>query len=445
MKRNSLILSAILSLANFLFVSPCFAQLTSKGKEQIVSYSGNTAAILNNKPVNPNLLTNTGTNTFIMNVNPPANAVRIYVSNETANACNNLTLSIASTGNNFFNSFNSFTFAWQTVQVAGTGAFAASQALTLPANGTVAITSQPIIGNKIAIFLVLSAGCATTNVDMQAVFGSFSPPNSFVQGPVAPGASYTGFNPVVIGGVDLSGNVQNLTAYTPAGSGNAGPGLGIGEGNAPLPLANNNASTRTDWPNGQTNGGPLAVGLMGVAPALSGWTIIPVMTNSTTAVCNTTSFGCPGLYVADAGLVTFSSQSVGSGTNTFLLAQDDLANGSVVQTCRIDASITNTAGTTPTLDLYIQDSPNNTNWTDRVHFPQVTTGTQRLWTTLSGSQPQSSNSAAVNTLQAITTYTDATLAANTVLQGSIGKYIRMKTVAAGTSPAYTVRVDLNCK
>ena len=187
------------------------AQLTQQGNEtRITGCTGSSCTLVTpNLAVNPNLLVSTGTNTFLLGVAPSNNAARIYITNDTANSCANLTVTIASTGNSAVTSFNNSPQAWQAISVqSGTGSFASSAAITLPASGTVAITSKPIVGTQVAIFVVLSSGCNTTNVDMQVVFGQFSVQTGAVQGVVAVGGAASGENPVFIGYKDaVTGNI----------------------------------------------------------------------------------------------------------------------------------------------------------------------------------------------------------------------------------------------
>jgi hypothetical protein len=105
-------------------------------------------------------------------------------------------------------------------------------------------------------------------------------------------------------------------------------------------------------------------------------------------------------------------------------------------------SVTAQAGTTPTLDVYIQqeipivastdlrgDVPTGTSvWDDVIHFTQVTTATGTWVASLVGG---SSVAAPIK---------DGTLAAATVRVGPIGSNWRVKYVTAGTTPQYTFAV-----
>lgn len=427
-----------LLLLFLLTTSPAFAQLTAQGNEQVITYSGSTAFVVTNFPV-ANMTSPSGTNTFIMNVNPPPNSVRVYVSNDTATPCNNLTVSIASTGNTQLNSFNSNVGAWQSIQVQqGTSGFANSQTLTLPASGTVAVTSQPIIGSKIALFIVLGAACGGVNIDVQAVFGQFTSPASQVQGTVAQGANGAGINPLVCGGLDTGNLVRPCSMYNSASSTiNEGYGLGIG-------MAANNTIfgfTGTVFPKNQGSGA-LGVALYATQAASGSNSVTLRSSNGTNTSCGfsgTTSESCNGLLVADVGYINnIGTQSITS-TGTFSLGRYDGGFGSEAQFCRFDFGTTGGSGTTPTLDVYIQDSPDGVNFTDRIHFAQVTTtgSPTRAWATLDAAQGTATP----------TLYTNQTLAANTIVNGAIASQFRVAFVVGGTgSPTWNgVNVWMNCK
>lgn len=105
-------------------------------------------------------------------------------------------------------------------------------------------------------------------------------------------------------------------------------------------------------------------------------------------------------------------------------------------------SVSAQSGTTPTLDVYIQQElpiagasdkwgqvPSGTSvWNDVVHFTQVTTSTGTWFASVTG------GSNATGPIK------DAALAAATVVSGPIGSNWRVKYVTAGTSPQYTFSV-----
>jgi hypothetical protein len=175
--KNKLLRNALwgaLLAASLLVPRGTLAQIASTGNEINVSYGGYTAVVLQNSPVNPILLSSGGTNEFIINISPNPNVTaRVYITNQTANACNNLTISFASSANSQISSFNQFPQDWLQVPiVTSQGAQVNSLPLALAANQSITITTLPIFGNKLVIFLPLSSGCATTNIDMQVILSN---------------------------------------------------------------------------------------------------------------------------------------------------------------------------------------------------------------------------------------------------------------------------------
>lgn len=102
-------------------------------------------------------------------------------------------------------------------------------------------------------------------------------------------------------------------------------------------------------------------------------------------------------------------------------------------------NVTAQSGTTPTLDLYIQQElpvtagtdavggvPSGTSiWNDFVHFTQVTTSIGAWFASVTGGS------------NATGPQKDGTLAAATVISGPIGSRWQVKEIVGGTSPSYT--------
>lgn len=422
----------------------CRAQLTTTGGEINVPYSGTTATVLVANTPSANLNITSGTNTFLLAVNPVQNAVRLYVQNDTANSCANLQISFAATGNQNATSFNNQIAAWQAVQYQiGTGGFgSAAQTFTLPASGTVSITTAPVIGSRLAINLVLTpaSSCATTNLEAQAVFGQFTPTQSSVQGIFASGVASASAAPVIVGGTDQFGFARQVSIWN-NGSANGfqigGTGAGAGSTYAGLAVG----------PAGSNNG-PLQVvpflytaGRSGTEQAITG-----PGSGANLYPCNTNAQSCMGIYTTDTGYMFSNNFAISTaGTSTRTLGSVDAAGGAAVQTCRVEFTATNTAGTTPTLDAYFQDSIDGTTYSDRVHFPQCTTGTCKFWTTLSGNQPSAVLSGTTNTATPIITPQSNSLAVNTVVQGALGEKFQFSFVTTGTTPTYSGNIYINCK
>lgn len=424
------VLPFVLTLAGLLCPASLYAQLSFQGQEQVVSYSGSTAFILTQVPVNPNLLVNTGTNTFILAVNPPSNSARIYITNDTSNACAaGLTLSLASTGNSGINSFNGNINAFQQVQLTSPlGVFSTTSSINLPANGTIATTSVPIIGSRIAIFLVLSSGCAGTTVDMQVVFGTFTPLVSAVQGVVAPGAPLGTINPLAIGGKSQAGNTSGMysvaqTTDTQGTSYNSMPIGGISNVNA------QGTYNGVTLPKDTTQGPLLAVldepdNVTGVVHPLA----------VSTAVINTANSNAPGLFTTNtgyhkaqvAGPLTVTAQTFGLVTPPGFGAYSS---------CYITLQVVGVTGTSPTMDVYFQTSSiDNTTFTDRIHFAQFTLSGGTQYAGISG----------ISTGITPANVQDRVLAAGTKIDGPIPAYMRFIVVITGTSPSFPITYGLDC-
>lgn len=158
--------------------SPAFGQLVSTGNEQVVQFlSPPSVNLLSNSPVNPNLLSGTGTNEFILSTQGLPNSVAsVFITNDTANPCNNLTISFGTTGANI-TSFNNSPGFWQPLgfqptQATAAGFVSSSGAITLPANATVKITTLTIAAKSLMIQLPLSSACPTTNIDVNIFFSN---------------------------------------------------------------------------------------------------------------------------------------------------------------------------------------------------------------------------------------------------------------------------------
>jgi hypothetical protein len=169
-------------LALLLVAVPASAQLVSTGGETTVFFSPPAAQVLTNSPVNPNLLVNAGNNEFIFDTHSIPNAIaNVYVTNDTANPCNNLTVTFAASGAPV-NSFNTSPGFWQTVPIipsaAGASFVSSTGAITLSANATVKITTVPLSGTRMVMFLPLSSACNTTTIDVNVFFSSPTVSNS---------------------------------------------------------------------------------------------------------------------------------------------------------------------------------------------------------------------------------------------------------------------------
>ena len=206
-----------------LLASLANAQGTVQGQEQVLTYSGTNISIVPPNTPALNFQVN-GTNTFIIPVQPTV-SLRIYVTNNTANACNGaFTIQMFAATDNQTNSFNNALANWQTVALQSpsvAGSLVPSVSFNIPASGAVYISSTAISAPKIAVQLVnTTALCSTTNLEVTGVVTSVSVTSplvstttnnptagtGFVQGvqPVASNANVV--NPIPIAGAQLASN-----------------------------------------------------------------------------------------------------------------------------------------------------------------------------------------------------------------------------------------------
>jgi len=111
-----------------------------------------------------------------------------------------------------------------------------------------------------------------------------------------------------------------------------------------------------------------------------------------------------------------------------------IGDPSSLSACTFNLTTANTAGTTPTINAYIQDNDISTGTTDdRISFLQETTGsvTQQATINLNGNVVPHSN-------------TNATLAAGTIQNGKFTDNIILYLVPGGTSESYNVTLTGHC-
>lgn len=102
--------------------------------------------------------------------------------------------------------------------------------------------------------------------------------------------------------------------------------------------------------------------------------------------------------------------------------------------CEFQLNVTSITGTAPTFDLWIQTSSDTTNWTDVIHFLQVTPGVNQ-------NQVAAIQSAAI----APVAMQSATLAAGSIVNGQLGPYLRAWGLGGGGTPAITYTIRANCR
>jgi hypothetical protein len=239
-----------------------------------------------------------------------------------------------------------------------------------------------------------------------------------VVGPVQNGQPQSG-GPVLMGLRDLSGNIWPArTALSTGSLVNAGLEIG-GEG----ALFHNVLTNIQTFNNGTA--------AMSTAPFLFSQNLSQGV--NFIGASNTVA---GALETSTAGSIFVDGPSTVTTTHTTVLNNATVSVGGTwghgcVATATITGSVT---GTTPTLDIYIQDSLDQTNWNDRIHFAQATvTGFK---------QEAAVEAAPITPINMVTN----TLAVSTVVNGTLGPQLRVSYVVGGTSPSFgNVQVNLVCR
>ncbi len=153
------------------------------------------------------------------------------------------------------------------------------------------------------------------------------------------------------------------------------------------------------------------------------------------------AWGINTLPVAIMGVTYSSTTSQGApGTSTFTFN----ANGGVPTTndwwashgaCTFMLNLTAIAGTTPTLNVYVQSSPDNSTWCDMIAFNQATTAPFRRFSSVSDYTASGAEQLCV----------DAALTAGSSNGGKLLGYVRMKVVLAGAGATQTSTVYASCR
>src|SRR6267142_3262414 len=433
----------LLPFTLLLVAFPADAQLTPQGVEQPITYSGKVASLAVNTPA-LNFSVTTGVNTFILAAQPET-AARIYIVNETSNACAAaFQISVATTSQKNIGSFNNNQQNWATVPIINTsGSYAANSGIVaIPALGSVVITSSAIAGQNVAVFVVNTNGsCASTSIDVLVEFATVSITSPLinvasgnniiqpglvanVQGIVPVGSSLASVNPVAIGGRTAPNN-NNAVMY-----GVSQPGDGGGNSYNSFLIGGDKSGPGSTFgstvtPQGSTQG-PLAIDLFALQ-ANAGGGINPI--TAADGVNGVPTSNPQALNVENTGY--FKSNSIGITVPITIVTLFTPPGTGTYHACYVTMQVTFNSGTTPTLDIYFQTGTSTTSgvFTDRLHFTQILGTSVNVFGGISEG---------VGILP--TTMTDATLGgvAAAKVDGPIGSVGRLKFVAGGTSPNYTV-------
>ncbi|HDK42890.1 MAG TPA: hypothetical protein ENG87_05905 [Candidatus Pacearchaeota archaeon] len=146
------------------------------------------------------------------------------------------------------------------------------------------------------------------------------------------------------------------------------------------------------------------------------WDMLRSASKSTGSIVNAVDFIQNNVLLASGARTTSSNTGPLTGYGNY-------------RSAIIQVNVTAASGTTPTLDVYIDTSIDDTNWLNIAHYTQFTTTGRRVFR-LNEYQPGGAADA------------DATadLGAGTQQQGSWGSTIRIRWVITGTSPSFTFDV-----
>jgi len=247
----------------FLFcVGSVSAQGTVSGNETTITYSGSNIPIVPPNTSASQFNSPSGLNTFIFSLPNPTVSIRVYITNNTANACNGaFTAQVFSATDPQVSSFNNSPSNWQLVPLQNAASqLVGSLSLAIPASGAIYFSTAVISSPRAVLQLVNATNsCATTNLEVTAVVSNialtsplisvnsatnFSSGAGNVQGVVAQQASAAGVFPLINGGVQpaINGNFLavgvdnfNLTRIQE----NAGASGTFAEGIVPSPSATN--------------------------------------------------------------------------------------------------------------------------------------------------------------------------------------------------------------
>jgi hypothetical protein len=289
-------------------------------------------------------------------------------------------------------------------------------------------TTTPGTGSLSIWAIVNSNGIAYTTPPIN---GNSGLPNS-VAGTTPVNGSLAAVNPVAVGGKNISGNNDFIGIGRPGdGGGSVYNSMAIG-GHQNTSMGIGNVQGQFTLPAGDV-GGPLAV--MPVAQRVTVGSAGNLYMSEGTPQGGVNG-NPPGLFILDTGYVKIATIPVAVSSNgaiVNLFSSISSGNG-VYHACYVTIDVTNTGGTAPTLDVFFQTSNDGTNWTDRIHFIQVTTATSHQYSGISegvgGINP--------------TVTQDRALAVGTKVDGPIGLFGRITATIAGTSPTYNFAYGVSC-
>lgn len=438
----------LLPFTLLLVAFPADAQLTPQGIEQPITYSGKVASLAVNTPA-LNFSVTTGVNTFILAAQPET-AARIYIVNETSNACAAaFQVSVATTSQKNIGSFNLNQQNWATVPIINiSGSYAANSGIiAIPALGSVVITSSAIAGQNVAVFVVNTNGsCASTSIDVLVEFATVSITSPLinvasgnnivqpgivanVQGIVSSGSSLAAVNPLAIGGrTPPGGSTSQFFSVASAAD-------GLGSTYNTFPVGGNPVGPASTFNSfmapASSSSGPLAVGLFTQQANVGGGVSVLTNADGTNGSANSNP---TALNVMNTGFFRRGTSSVSTGiTNVPLFVPPGTGT---YHACYVTMEVTFNSGTTPTLDIYFQTATGPTAfYTDRLHFAQITNASGNFFGGISEGVGITPTVMTNNTLGGV---------AAAKVDGPIGSFGRFQMVGGGTAPSYSVNWGIAC-
>lgn len=356
----------------------------------------------------------------------PNTGVCIFIENQNPTSSHSYTLAAYETGNKSNTNFAGNTTKWvlatllnPTSSVAANGISASFFNATGAANVAITVTGAVSASGSPDTVNIFATQSNTPTCG--ATGGAY-----LMQGAQSPGTAPI-TNPIYISG-QLNSPNQIQPVQLTGSSGDFGLQLGFSGG-----IGSQISNFRLFGLNGSTNAA-LATGIFpycagGGCPLGDPLGGAPMPTS--TGFSGTIPFTASTQNVGQTALIT---QTVTSSGQPLLFST---ANPQAVhRTCQFVLDITGTiAGTSPTLDVYIQDSVDGTVWDDRVHFAQLTGVSSGAFVASVGTGSITPRAT-----------TDATLAAGTVADGiPIAPFIRAKFVVGGTSPSFPIKLWGACQ
>lgn len=356
--------------------------------------------------------------TYVMTPITPSAGVCIFVTNDNPTSSHSFSVSMFQTGNPSLVSYHGFTQFWNPVQIFNSPS-------SVAANATVSFYANTTAAASIAV-IFSGASSAAGSPDTAEIFlvqsdagtcGSASQAIA-VQGTAPNGTAPSG-NPVYVAGLDKSHTQVRAIPITNAVSGND-YGLDLGNPGGPSSqftsvrsFGVNGDAALPAYAYGEQNQATASIFQIGAGPAPTSNAQQPASLFTTTG----------GVIYSVTG--TFTTNTISNLT---------LGSPGVHEGCEFILLITSSSGTSPTLNVFIQDSVDNATWNDRIAFLQATQSANR--TQIAALSPGSINP--------VVPATNA-LTAGTVVNGNLGPFLRASYVLGGTSPSFTLTIKATCE